>query len=470
MYQTTTRLIVMLALLVCSAAPVAATRYFVDGSAASAGTGLSWASPFQTVQAALGVSTSGDEIWVARGTYTGNFTVPAGVALYGGHRNGGLAIDRRPMQYRTILDAQGVGRVLMLGDQCTVDGFVVQNGVAASPGGGGALVQGTSPTIANCIFTANRNTGGRGAALTVNGGGNPTVYNCVFAANLGSGHAVDVLGAGGDYLNIVVDGNTSNGFHIQNGASPRVINSVFTNNSGRGICDVSSNNQPIVTNCLFDGNGISHFHYRGNELRTIAAVDALSYVSQSYGGAPGFVSPMTLDFTPTAGSPMIDNGIPTTAPAVDLKLRRRPYDDPRVAGPAGAHDAGAIEWQGCTLTRVGVPMIGSTITISIAAPGEGLERYHAASSFTDGTVAMPGMRQLRIGIDSLFVLSAFGATPVFSAYVGLLTPQGVGQLTIRIPALPALRGTVIYTGVIVQRNTSPFAIDAIADPLLFTIV
>ncbi len=455
--------------LTATARTAGATDYYVN-ILVIPGTGTSWSSPFRTLQSALAVATNGDRIFVARGTYTGTFTIPAGVSVYGGYSGAPLLLPgRRPMQWATILDAQSAGRVLALGSGSTVDGFTVRNGVAASPGGGGALVQSGSPTIANCIFVANSNTGGRGAALFVTGGATPLVYNTVFTGNTGAGHAVDVFGAGGDYFHIVVDGNTSNGFHIQNAANPVIVNSVFTNNSGRGVCDLSANNQPVVARCLFDGNGISHFHFRGNELMTIAAVNGVSYARDNFGGAPGFVAPAMLDYTPTPTSPLIDAGEITAAPALDLKQRVRPYDQPAIAGPAGARDVGAVEFQGMVLGLIGAPMIGTTVTLGITAPGEPLEVFNIAASLRDGTL-QAGPRQLRLGFDALTYLSLLGLPP-FRGTIGLLNTTGTSTSTqITIPAVPALRGTTVYTIGLIQRASAPGIIDAVSDPLAFTIV
>lgn len=72
------------------------TRY-VDTDVSSSGNGLSWATAYKTLQEALDVAISGDEIWVAEGTYLptydyglgggtryNHFRMIDGVAIYGG--------------------------------------------------------------------------------------------------------------------------------------------------------------------------------------------------------------------------------------------------------------------------------------------------------------------------------------------------------------------------------------------------
>src|SRR5690606_2180019 len=73
------------------------TVIYVDADASPGGDGSSWAAAYTSLQDALAVVEEGDEIWVAVGVYypdegsdqTDNarlstFTIPSGVALYGG--------------------------------------------------------------------------------------------------------------------------------------------------------------------------------------------------------------------------------------------------------------------------------------------------------------------------------------------------------------------------------------------------
>ncbi|MBU0617296.1 MAG: hypothetical protein KKI02_06250, partial [Planctomycetes bacterium] len=73
------------------AAPAAEAQIFVKAAAVGANNGLDWANAYTDLQSALGVAVSGDQIWVAAGTYkpdrgTGDrsakFTMVDGVAIY----------------------------------------------------------------------------------------------------------------------------------------------------------------------------------------------------------------------------------------------------------------------------------------------------------------------------------------------------------------------------------------------------
>ena len=65
---------------------------YVDIDATGADDGTSWSNAFTDLQAALAASASGDEIWVAEGTYlptdtadrTISFAMKDGVGIYGG--------------------------------------------------------------------------------------------------------------------------------------------------------------------------------------------------------------------------------------------------------------------------------------------------------------------------------------------------------------------------------------------------
>lgn len=74
-----------------------ATTYYVKTNGSDAANGTTWATAYATLQQALSTAGSGDQIWVAKGTYypdeggsfTDNdpiaaFTMKNGVAIYGG--------------------------------------------------------------------------------------------------------------------------------------------------------------------------------------------------------------------------------------------------------------------------------------------------------------------------------------------------------------------------------------------------
>ena len=76
---------ILTALLVLGAASVdAQTIIHVDDGAPPGGDGTTWATAYDSLYDAMAAAQSGDQIWVAGGTYVGNFTLTLGVELYGG--------------------------------------------------------------------------------------------------------------------------------------------------------------------------------------------------------------------------------------------------------------------------------------------------------------------------------------------------------------------------------------------------
>ena len=106
-------------------------------------TGESWGLAKQTVTAGLSAAVSGDQVWVAAGTYNEQITLHSGFALYGGFA--GTETDLSQRNWRdnvTILDGQHLGVVVMIPDDWSgpdtrIDGFTIRNGVAGSWNGGG---------------------------------------------------------------------------------------------------------------------------------------------------------------------------------------------------------------------------------------------------------------------------------------------------------------------------------------------
>ena len=134
------------------------------------GTGASWQSPLGSLQDAIDAASTANplkEVWVAAGTYTGNFTLADGVALYGGFAgNEEQREDRDWATNETILDGDGLDTVITIIDcdlaTTRVDGFTIQNGWATfhysaytALCGGGIRCLGSAPTISHNVFLDN---------------------------------------------------------------------------------------------------------------------------------------------------------------------------------------------------------------------------------------------------------------------------------------------------------------------------
>jgi trimeric autotransporter adhesin len=115
--------------------------------------GLTWSTAKQTVQAGLTLAVSGDEVWVAAGTYVERITLKAGVALYGGFAGTENSLDQRDwVLHETVLDGNH-GKVVTSPTGATsstrIDGFTIRNGEAYAGNGGGVYCYQSSPTIRN---------------------------------------------------------------------------------------------------------------------------------------------------------------------------------------------------------------------------------------------------------------------------------------------------------------------------------
>jgi trimeric autotransporter adhesin len=205
--------------------------------------GASWATAFATLPPALLGATSGDEVWVAEGTYVPtadddravSLFLPSGVALRGGFVAGAASADAAdPANHPSILSgeigAPGIAdnsfRVLQLtssSDSTLLDGFTITLGNADAPpnnSGAGLGIAGGAAVIRRCVFTANHTSGVGGGAFAntsstqfvdctfvdnhadVGGGadaqkGSPRFIRCRFHGNSAStGGAVRFLNAG----------------------------------------------------------------------------------------------------------------------------------------------------------------------------------------------------------------------------------------------------------------------------------
>ncbi len=235
--------VVCLAAISCTAH--AATIYVsTEGNDGNAGT--SWPTAKATLQAGLDAAESGDQVWVAAGTYVECITLKDGVGLYGGFAGweGDLS-DRDWTTNVTTLDGNQAGSVVTVPAGATeatrIDGFTIRNGTGTSAGaytsGGGIYCRSASATIANNTITGC--SANYGAGIT-NAYGTATISGNTIESNVAAGS----YGYGGGIYSY--------------SSSPTITDNVITENDailGGGIYTEDASPSPTITS-----NTISHNH------------------------------------------------------------------------------------------------------------------------------------------------------------------------------------------------------------------
>ncbi|HMR98069.1 MAG TPA: sortase [Anaerolineales bacterium] len=278
---------------------------YVASSGSGAG-GCTWATAFPLLQDAITLATSGDQIWVASGTYypdegagqinndrNSTFTLKNGVSVYGGFSVGDALLtdrDSNPATNGTVLsgdidqvagNANNAYTVVttngFLADTYVLDGFTITGGNqnSGSGVGGGMYIQNTSPTLANLIITAN-NANGRGGGVfiisvsAVEANYSNTSFTDVTVSNntAGIGGGVYVQNGSPSFTRVTFTGNSSasgagGGLNVQTLGGPGVdepnlptlLDVVFTSNTSVGGGGMFNNNsQSTLNRVTFSGN------------------------------------------------------------------------------------------------------------------------------------------------------------------------------------------------------------------------
>jgi PKD repeat protein len=279
------------------AAALGQTVLYVDADAASGGDGASWATAFDSLQAALdeaAINGMVEEVWVAEGVYyptyevdpndarTATFQLVDDVAIYGGFLGDETSLGQRDIaSYVTVLSGDLLGDDLdpnnvvenayhvltgdLNGPTAVLDGFTVTGGNADGVDphdiGGGMINDTGNPTLANCIFTGNRALFG---AAMFNLSSSPVLLDCEFNNNIStfSGGAIYNASASNPTLErCLLDGNmtqndSSGGAMVnQAGCVPLLTDCTISNNmasAGAGIVNLESS--PILTRCVISDN------------------------------------------------------------------------------------------------------------------------------------------------------------------------------------------------------------------------
>jgi hypothetical protein len=374
--------LLILALLGLNLAPTRAAGplCYVDGSAAGANSGTSWADAYTDLQSAL-ADTGCSEVWVASGTYyptsgtsrTATFQLKNGVALYGGFSGAETVRDQRnpdPATNNTVLSGD-IGTPGVTGDNsyhivtgsgtdntAGLDGFTVTAGNASpSQGGGGMYNNPGSPTLTNVTFSSNR-ASLNGGGMYNNSGSSPGLTNVTFSGNV----AVNSLG-GGMYnqnnspalTNVTFSGNSAyfGGGMYNNTSSPTLTNVTFSGNSakyyGGGMNNLTSS--PTLVNVIITNSSGGDCVNSMASLNAASANNLIEEAANACGLTDG-VDSNIIGADPNLG-PLADNGGSTethallpSSPAIDAgdDVSCPTTDQRGVTRPQGPHcDIGAFE-------------------------------------------------------------------------------------------------------------------------------
>ncbi len=296
----------------------AATVIYVKVSATGLNNGTSWANAYKSLQVALAHAVSGQQIWVAKGTYKPSarpvwtsdprgvaFSLISGVAIYGGFAGTETLLSQRNWMTNVTILSGDVGKVgdasdnaydvllnglnsLGVNSTAVLDGFTITGGQANCgcwPGHtGGAMFNWTnsSPTLRNLIISGNY--GYYGGGMYNNAGSNPTLTNVVF-----SGNRAAIFGDGGGMYNAA--------------SSPKLTNVTFSGNSasnnGGGM--FNTNSSPSLTKVAFTGNSATS---SGGGLYNDSSSPKLTNVTFTSNSAPGNGGGM---FNTNSSSPSLTN-------------------------------------------------------------------------------------------------------------------------------------------------------------------
>ena len=256
---------------ICSVGAAESSRWHVNASAQSPQDGLSWKTAYSSLQSALEKAKSGDEIWVAGGTYIPHatdrnvsFQLKKNVAVYGGFAGTETDFSQRDFTKNPTVLSGNIGKgdktkntatILKGSDGAVLDGFTICDAYATDKPrmhllpsdiqkndmevGGGMRNFKVSPIVRNCIFKNN---------YSPKGG---AVYNIQDARAKQQAQ----------FINVEFTGNTAQirGGAVSNdlGAMPFFINCRFIGNrcgdkGGAVYNDFAAS--PILLNCLIQSN------------------------------------------------------------------------------------------------------------------------------------------------------------------------------------------------------------------------
>ncbi|MCX7049710.1 MAG: right-handed parallel beta-helix repeat-containing protein, partial [Candidatus Sumerlaeota bacterium] len=360
------------------------SRVYVNQNATGLQTGFDWPNALTSISEAnsIAIHYSVPEVWVATGAYYACITLGSDIAIYGGFAGTESSLGERNITSNvTSIKSWSTGYPTIKMDTITtavLDGFMIAGSAMNPAAGGGVYCKGlnascliancsiannsassgggiyfltASPRIVNCAISGNSATNGGGIYIS---GGAPAFSNCRISGNTApSGGGVYANASNANFINCIISGNQASqygggafcnnssapypsfinctvsdnsaissggGILCQNYSSPAITNTIFARNTRQAIYEQSVNADPVVKNCLFNGNPDGDYCDENTASITgAAAINALPGNSGNVSGSPKFKMDGTLAIT----------GTWTTAPAYDSSLKQTVLTDSR---------------------------------------------------------------------------------------------------------------------------------------------
>jgi len=393
-----------------SAAVDTSSVRYIKWNASGANNGTSWTDAYTDLQSALSAASSGDELWVAAGTYkptvgtdrTTSFTLKNGVSLYGGFAGTETMLSQRDPSVNVTVLSGDIGIPANNSDNsCHVvvgsgtdhsailDGFLITAGITwcvnALMGirGGGVQNDQDSPTLRNLIFK--ENSGACGGGMSNSNNSNPSLTNVIFISNsVGSGTGGGMCNENGSnpaLINVTFRGNTADyGAGMWNASSsPSLANVTFTENVsteyGSAILN-QLNSNPTLKNVTITGNidnydsqfgingGVFNWDSSPIIINSILWGNSGVQIDNQGSSSPvvtysvvqgGYIGAGNIDADPLLGPLQENGGFAQTITLFPGSLAINAGDDSNcpstdqrgVTRPQGTHcDIGAYEWDG----------------------------------------------------------------------------------------------------------------------------
>ncbi|MCE7063160.1 T9SS type A sorting domain-containing protein [Dyadobacter sp. CY343] len=242
---------------------VAGVWYVTPGGS---GAGTSWACAQSDLQRAINSASSGDQVWVAAGTFIlgsgPRFFMKEGVKIYGGFAGNETSLDQRDLSVTanksTLSGNNGAGVLVHSGLKLTsaavLDGFTITGSNTAPAIQNGS---GSSPKLVNLTITGNQYTG-----MNIYDS-SPELINCSFIGNVSPifGGGLLISSASPILTNCLISGNTSaldgGGIFVAD-SKPVITNCTIVRNiasgQGGGIFNTSGQAFPIRNSIVYENN------------------------------------------------------------------------------------------------------------------------------------------------------------------------------------------------------------------------